>query len=155
MFHELSCSALLEGFLERIGKFRKASFGLIVMAALFSSSVSARDDIIVLQDHTCPTLADTRDCNSTCKPVLGNWEREIRLKHELREVVVVSKKRGLVEGISSFRGCTIVNSENWVCEPSLQGKSKGLESTNYMRNGNYFFMTKFNGKIMHSLCSKR
>lgn len=155
MFYELSCSAPHERFVDRLSKVRKTSSGLIVVAALFSSSVSAQEDIIFLRDHTCPTLADTRDCNSTCKPVLGDWGREIRLKYRDGEVVVISKKAGRVEGISSYKGCAIVDSKNWVCEPKLQGHSKELEFTNHTRNGSYFLMTKFRGKIMHALCSKR
>ena len=126
----------------------------VFIFSIFALNAPVHAENITLNDHTCVSLSDARECNSSCSLLKGGWQREIRVDSLKSEVMVISKKEGRVEAISKYKGCAIVDENNWVCEPDIRGENNQLKFTNYMRNGNYFLMTQLRGSVMHFICSK-
>jgi hypothetical protein len=108
----------------------------------------------MLDLYQCPTIGDARNCSNKCSPMQGKLQKEIRVDPKAKEVVVVARKDGKVEGINGLKNCTIVDSKNWVCPVENEDRPEKIQTTQYMRNGNYFLMVRFRGEIMNYHCAK-
>lgn len=127
---------------------------MTVTCLLLSLGTMASASSLSLRVFQCETVKDAKECNESCGLMKGNWSREVKVSQSRGEVVVATKRNGVVDGITGLRQCSIFDDGNWVC-PEIAGVNGGKILLGYqMKNNRLFHYSMFSGEMVHFSCAK-
>ena len=85
----------------------------------------------------------------------GKLLKQLSVKADKREVVVITRRDGKVDGITSLRDCFIRDESNWTCPPAPKVFGSDVLLVYQMKNRKLFQFSMVGDVIIQPLCAKR